>query len=494
MDTEKRYTNFGRQVSYVVGANIAIGLLGFIQLAILTKGLGITLYGTWSLIIVTISVIVPFALLSLNDAIVRFLTAEKDKGRISEDFLSALATVCICGITFSILLFLFSDYLASLIFKDINSSSYIKLASILILFNSLDGLTLAFFRMQLKMGLFVAFNLGQNIIRVGFIFAALSLGYKLTGVIFAVIGSEVIFLILKLFITLRQTGLHMPHFSNIKSYLRWGIPLTPNVAILWIIDVSDRYVISYFLGVAAVGIYNAAYTIAGYATFILLPLGTVLYPTIIKSYEEGRISETKNYLKYSLKYFMMIAVPSAFGLTILAEPLLSILTRPEFVAGKAVVPFVAFGTVLFGFYRIYLYIILLANKTHLTLRLLGISAIINIILNILLIPLMGILGAAVATFVAYGVLGILGLMVSRRYMKFDLSLHFMLKSAIASSIMMLCIWLLNPKSITTVLISILCGILIYFGVLLITKGLNKSEISFFLNFSRDTLRKIYMLK
>jgi O-antigen/teichoic acid export membrane protein len=494
MDINRGYTIFGRQVGYVIGASIAIALLALIQLPILTKGLGTTLYGTWSLIKVTISLVVPFALLGFESAIVRFLSAEKDKAKISEDFLSAGSTVFIFGAVLSLLLFLFSDYLASSIFKDIDSSSYIKLASILILFNALDGLTLTFFRMQRKIGLYTTLNISRNALQVGLIVAAVLMGYELTGVIIAVIASGAVFVVINLFIILRQTGLRLPRFSNTKSYLRWGAPLIPNFAILWIIQVSDRYIVSYFLGVAAAGIYSAAYTMANYAAFVLSPLSIVLYPTIIKLYEEKEISETRKYLKYSLKYFMLIALPSAFGLSILAQPLLSLLTKPEFVTGNTVVPFVAFSAVFFGFYRICLYIIFLVNRTGLTVRLLGTAAALNIVLNIILIPPMGIVGAAVATLVAYVVLGMLTLIVSRRYLKFDLSLLFVLKSAIASAIMALCIYLFDPASVTEVIISIVGGILIYFGVLLIMKGLSKSEIRFFLNFVKEHLQRLRLGK
>lgn len=105
---------------------------------------------------------------------------------------------------------------------------------------------------------------------------------------------------------------------------------------------------------------------------------------------------------------------------------------------------------------------------------------------------MGIVGAAMATLIAYGVLGILTLLVSRKYLKFDLSMPFVLKSTLASAIMTLCVWLINPGSITLVIVSIFAGALIYFGGLLLIKGLSKSEVVFFVNFAKDNLRKIYM--
>ena len=372
-------------------------------------------------------------------------------------------------------------------------SFYIKLASILILFNCIGALTLAFFQMQKKIGLYTTLNLSRHALLVGLIVLFLLLGYKLTGVITAVIVSGMLICLIELIISLRQVGLHIPRFSNMKTYLKWGVPLTPNIALLWIIRVSDRYMVSYFMGITAVGIYSAAYRIGEYASFTLVALSTVLYPTIIKSYEEENLSETRKYLKYSLKYFMMVAIPSAFGLSILAKPVLSILTTPEFVIGSTVVPFVAFGVILFGLCRFCFHIFYLANRTHLVVRLLGTSAALNIILNIILIPRMGIVGAAVATFIAYGVLGILTLLVSRRYLKFDLSITFTLKVILASTIMTLCIWFINPESITPVIISIFAGVLIYSGGLLLVKGLSKSEIAFFVNFAKDNLRKILFI-
>ena len=104
---------------------------------------------------------------------------------------------------------------------------------------------------------------------------------------------------------------------------------------------------------------------------------------------------------------------------------------------------------------------------------------------------MGIAGAAIATFIAYGVLSILTLMIGRRDMEFDLELSFIPKNIFSSAIMVLCIWLINPHSIIAVTISIFVGAVIYFGILLLTKGLGKREIRFFVNFAKDNLRKFY---
>jgi len=469
-------------------------LLGLIRVPILTKGLGASLYGTWSLVSGTISLIVPFALLGFTISVVRLLAAEKDKNKIGEDFTSAFFVVLVSGVIFSVLLFFLSDLLATSIFKDINLSQYIKLGSILILVNCMSQITLSFFRTSRQIGLLTIIRLAKNAVEIGLVILAVLFGYKLTGVITAIIIDNILFIFVALFIFLKQVGFHSPRFSRLKAHLRFGLPSTPRSAIFWIITFSDRYIISYFMGVTATGIYSAAYALAGYASFVLAPLRVILFPTVSKSYDEKNLEETRSYLKYSLRYFLMIAIPSAFGLSILAKPILQILTTPEFVPGYTIVPFIALGTVLYGIYVIGSYPITLAYKTELITALLGIAAALNIGFNIILIPRMGILGAAVATLIAYGVLGILILIISRRYLKFDLSVPFMLKGIFSSAVMALCIWLIHPESIALVIGSIFAGALIYFAVLLLVKGLHKEEITFFIKFAKDNIKRIPMVK
>lgn len=494
MSTSEKYSIFGRQIGYVIVANIATLLLGFISIPILTKGLGTELYGTWSLINTTIALITPFAALSFGASIVRFLSAEQSITKLKDDYYSACTIVFISGILFSLLLFLLADHIAVPIFKSTSAATYIKLGSILVLINSLCSVTLAYFRMRRNIGAFTTFNLAHHLIQVILVVTAVLLGYSLGGVITAHIVSGVLLIIICLFIAFKQLGFHLPTFSNMKAYLKWGIPLTPNAAMLWIISISDRYMVSYFLGVGAAGVYSASYSLGQYAAFALAPLGVVLYPTISKTYDEGKRKETAEYFKYSIKYLMMISIPAAFGLSILAKPLLTILTSPDFISGNSLVPWVAGGAVLNCFFQTSVYIIHLVGKTHITIRFLAVAAILNITLNLILIPRIGMVGAAIATFISYGVLALLTLFVTRRWLKYNLNLPFISKSIASSCIMAVAVWLISPATIPAVTGSISLGILIYFGVLFALKGLSKQEIIFFTNLIRENIRKVLMLK
>jgi O-antigen/teichoic acid export membrane protein len=473
-----QYISYAKDISFVAGAQVVVSLLQFIRLPILTKSLGISLYGTWSLIWVTVSLVVPLVTLGLGMAMVRFLAVEKDTAKIREGYYSVLFTVLAAGTFISLILTLCSNLFAASILGDINHSQLVMLTSFMILSEALCQVSVLYFRTFRWMRLYSALLVGKAVVSVGLMISFLLLGWELQGIIIAILSSGVLSTTLALSVALKHAGFQFPRFTALRSYLKYGLPLIPTSALLWIMHSSNRYLIGYLMDIRDVGIYAAAYSLAHIVSLLLNPLQVVLLPTISKTYDEGDIPQTRIYLKYSLKYLMMLSIPAAFGLTILASPLLRILTTSEFISGSIVVPLLAFGLVIYNFHRICIYILYLVKQTHWVVRLLVMAAILNICLNLLLIPYFGILGAAMASLIAYVVLGILTLFVSFRYLKFDLGFPFIAKSILASAIMAIIIWLLDPLGITMVAASMILGLIIYLTLILIFKGFSRNELIF----------------
>ncbi len=489
LPNKSEYLAFGRQVNLVLLANGVVSLLAFLSLPILTKGLGASLYGIWSLLTVTVSLSAPFALLGFSMALVRFLAAERRSHTVRDDFLSAYVVVIVSGLILSVMVWLLSDVLAAAVFRNDDAGEYLRLGSSLVLLNALHTIPLAFFRMRRRLDLHALFSVLHHMLVTGAMVTAVFMGYGLGGVVVASVAAQVVSNAVLVLAVVRETGLGVPRFRNLGTYLRWGVPLTPNSAIVWIIHSSDRYMVSYFLGVAATGVYGAAYALGHYASFFLMPVQTVLYPNLVKTYAEGRHAETAEYLKRSIKYVMMVSIPSAFGLSVLGEPLLRILTTSEFLVGAEVIPLVAAGMVLFNFYQLMVGILHITDHTRMNVRVLSTSAVVNVGLNLVLIPRLGILGAALATVFAYGVLGGLTIVLTRRYFRFDLGWVFIAKSVAASGVMGLCLHLIAPVSIPSVLLSIVAGTAIYFVVLIALRGLTRAEIAFFVSLARGFLGK-----
>jgi O-antigen/teichoic acid export membrane protein len=232
------------------------------------------------------------------------------------------------------------------------------------------------------------------------------------------------------------------------------------------------------MGVDAVGIYSVSYGLGGLLALFYAPLGITLFPAMVHCYENDKIQELKTHLKYSLKFFLMFAIPSFFGLSVLSKSLLVTLATPEFVEGAVVVSIVALATVLFYCSSINTYVLNLFKETKkVGLIYIG-SASINVVMNIILVPLMGVVGAAIATLVTFAVHLIVISMISFKKVSYDIDFKFILKSLTSSSIMAFVVWKLNPIGAVDIVISIGVGAMIYFGALVLLRGFTKEEYLF----------------
>lgn len=475
------YEKFTKGVGLIGIINLLTALSGIILLPILTKTLSTSGYGIWAQLLVTISLLTPLAMLGLPTTTVRFLAGEKDKEKIREGYLTIFFTVFFSGLLLSTLLFFLSDFLASAVFKVSNVSNLIKLASALIFITALYEISLAYYRTFEQIKKYSILTLITRYGEVCLVGCLVLLEFGVVGAIIALVIVRGSMFIIAFSLISKQIGFKLPKFLNLRSYLAYSLPLTPNSIIIWIIHSSDRYIIGYLIGISAVGIYSAAYTIGNLIYFFVTPIGFILFPTISKLYEENNMEETKKYLEYSFKYFLLLALPSAFGLSVLAEQLLRILTTSDFVVGSIVVPFVVFGVVMYGVFQICIFIIYLVKKTKLNIILLGIPAVLNIILNLILIPYIGILGAAIATLITYGVLAVSTALISFKYIKLNIDLVSLLKIILASVMIALLILVINPITLTQVLLSIGIGAAVYSALVILLGAVTTTELRFFWN-------------
>ena len=83
----------------------------------------------------------------------------------------------------------------------------------------------------------------------------------------------------------------------------------PSSVSSWALGVSDRYIITFFLSVAWVGYYSPGHQLGWIISLLATPL-TILVPTALyEYYEANRIAEVKTIMRYSVKYFLAVAVP-----------------------------------------------------------------------------------------------------------------------------------------------------------------------------------------
>jgi O-antigen/teichoic acid export membrane protein len=280
-------------------------------------------------------------------------------------------------------------------------------------------------------------------------------------------------------------GIAVPRFRNLREYLSFGLPTVPGNLSSWVINSSDNYLIGILLGIAYVGYYAPGYALGNIVTMFIAPLAFMLPAILSKHYDENNVTELQTVLKYSMKYYLILTIPSVIGLSLLSKPILMIVTTPEIAeAGYLITPFVALSALLFGIYAIIMQIIILEKKTKVLGFIWIIAAILNFGLNLVLIPYIGIIGAALTTLISFAFGLIATIYYSSSYFPEGLSSDMrksIPRTIFASLWMIPIVVVLQPIGIILIILAICLCAAVYFAILITLKGITKEEILFFSN-------------
>jgi len=471
------YKLFLQRIGLMGITQILVMLSTIILLPILTKNYSVSDYGIWVQVYVTLNLIPAIITLGLSFSMIRFLVSKKDKEEIQEGFYSITFMVLITGIITSILFFLFSGTIAEVLFN--NNIMAAQILSLIIFLTALNSIYYNYFRTFQMMKIYSIFLVLQAYLTVLFVYYFAISGYSIAIAVMGILITQSITFCIALILIIRFIGFKIPKMKNIKVYLSLGLPTVFSTLSYWIVESSDRYIIGILLGTIFVGYYSPSYTLGNLILMLIFPFSVLLLPLLSKNYDENDMDNVRLFMKYSLKFFLGIAIPTAIGLSLLSKPIIQILSTPEIAAnGYLVTPFVAISAILYGIYSIIINIIILKKKTMIIGFIWLFAAILNIIMNLALIPYYGILGSAIATLASYILSFILAIFYSSKHFKIDFDLLFIGKTMAASMIMSLIIIIFYPIGIINLLIVIGVCALVYIGVLILLKGFKKEEINF----------------
>lgn len=177
----------------------------------------------------------------------------------------------------------------------------------------------------------------------------------------------------------------------IGDMICYTIFLVPAALAYWVIQASDRYMVNYFMGDAAEGMYAVAYKIPG--------ICTAFSNFFISAWYISAIHEKENKSYYSkgfISFFNLVMIVAA-GIIVFDKPLARLLFQREFFQAWEYAP-VLIAASLFSICDSFFEVIFAVYKdTNAIFYTTAIGAIVNIIMNYLLIPLWGIQGAAIST-------------------------------------------------------------------------------------------------
>lgn len=472
------YVRFIQRIGLVGLTNILISLSSLIFIPIITKSFTTAKYGMWAQVNTTIALVPNIANLGLPYTMVRFLSAEKDKEKIKDSFYPMISLTFISTLIICSLFLIFGNAIANALFNGSMQVLYITTA--ISFFACMNLMLISFFRTFQQMKRYSLFLVLQSYIGVFVSIYLTYAGYNIETVVLGLLTGYVAVFIMMAFLIVKYLGIGIGKWSNLKEQLAFALPTIPSNVSSWVVDSSDKYVIGILIGSVAVGCYSPGYALGSILLMFLSPFAVLLPAVLPEHYEKGDMSEVDKYLSYSMKYYLLLTIPAAVGMSVLSKPLLYIITTPEIaLGGYMVTPFVCLGAIFMGMYGITNNILILEKNTMILGKLWIIVAISNIVLNLLLVPYLNILGAAIATLICYILAFAVTAIASKKTMRLPFNIKELLRIVIAASIMGIAVYIMHPIGIINVLISIVAGVIIYFAIIFILKAVTMKEIAIF---------------
>ena len=472
------YVRFIQRIGLVGLTNILISLSSLIFIPIITKSFTTAEYGMWAQVNTTIALVPNIANLGLPYTMVRFLSAEKDKEKIKDSFYPMISLTFISTLIICSLFLIFGNTIANALFNGSMQVLYITTA--ISFFACMNLMLISFFRTFKQMKRYSLFLVLQSYIGVFVSIYLTYAGHNIETVVLGLLTGYVAVFIMMAFLIVKYLGIGIGKWSNLKEQLAFALPTIPSNVSSWVVDSSDKYVIGILIGSVAVGCYSPGYALGSILLMFLSPFAVLLPAVLPEHYEKGDIREVDKYLSYSMKYYLLLTVPAAVGMSVLSKPLLYIITTPEIaLGGYMVTPFVCLGAIFMGMYGITNNILILEKNTMILGKLWIVVAISNIVLNLLLVPYLNILGAAIATLICYILAFAVTAIASKKTMRLPFNMKELLKIVVAASIMGIAVYLMHPIGIINVLISIIAGVIIYFAIIFILKAVTIKEIAIF---------------
>ncbi len=160
---------------------------------------------------------------------------------------------------------------------------------------------------------------------------------------------------------------------------------------------TDLIMLGSIKGAHDAGIYAVAMRAGEVITFVLMAADMVLRSRIARLYHDGDYHVLQRLLTAAVRRIALLSAPIAILFIVAASPLLYHLYGPAYAEGATALRILAGAqlfSVLFGSTD---HILNMTGYERLTMRGVGVSVLLNIILNFILVPPFGIEGAAIAT-------------------------------------------------------------------------------------------------
>ncbi len=275
-----------------------------------------------------------------------------------------------------------------------------------------------------------------------------------------------------------------------KKLILYGLPLMLSSAAGLVIGRTDTILITFFLNLEQVGIYQTAQPTARLLWFFSGAFATVLFPLIVEL-KTKKIKGLENGISLIYRYIWITIIPLSLMAFSFSKELLNLFFGSFYAQGSDVLKILAIGALFFSIVQINGVIFNGLGKPKKYTKIIYIGATMNLIGNLILIPIIGITGAAMSTLLTYILMFLFSFVELRKLIKIKIPFREWILTLFSGIISLLSIYLLKNLVITSNLILkvILCfsmSIGLFIGLLIFLKVIDTKEI---LNLAKQVIKK-----
>lgn len=404
--------------------NFGAKMISFLLLPLYTSILTTSEYGTFDYIVAVSTFLLPVVTASMDEAMFRFIIDSGNKGEqfkiiVSNAFFVIVLGICLLGgIIYGIKFFI-----------TLENSIYIWLyttASALYTFsnNMLRGLG--------KIKEYAIVSSCKNILQlIVNVVAVVFFRWGLHGLLFSLCITETAAFLVVAFVSKIWNAIKIRYISvkQIKNMLKYSLPLIPNALSAQIINLSDRVVISTFMGPSANGIYSVSYKFPNIVETVYHYFYTAWSESAARVFGQGKEKAAKYYQSlYDIISNIMFAV---IILMIAGMPIIfRIFVRGDYVQGFDYIWILLLAMYFDSLAKFYSGLFTALKKTNVMAVSTLIAAAVNLVVNLCLIRWIGLYAAAGSTLLADMVL----VMLRRKFAVKDIEIKISWKKTAAQII------------------------------------------------------------
>ncbi len=404
-----------RNTSLYVAAGLLPNLVNLILLPVYTRFLDPADYGLVSLVTTLMSFLGAVAGLQLANSTARLYfdyEGERLKSYVSTVLFSLLAIngVLLCGYHLA------GPLLTHWLFPrvEVPYVPHVLLGLVGLFFMTIVNFCKGLFRVQERAGVFFAGSLSFVIAGAGFgvyFVAVRRMGPQ--GVLLATAANAALHAGLMIFY-IRSLLRFRFERKILRGALRFSLPLIPHTMGMVLFAYTDKYILSFHVPLAAIGIYDLAGRLARVMSMIVVSYHAAMTPDFMRASLTGKSAAAARYTGIITRWTVLLC-GMFLGLSLFAEEVIRLLAPPSYHAAYLLVPVLAAGFVFRGLHGFPIAALMFEKRTRVFPVITLGAGLLNVAMNLWLIPIYGVPAAAWTTLLAYAFAFLLALSFSRRY-------------------------------------------------------------------------------